>query len=230
MKKTLQNLKKSIRRKVFILSTHLQKEKFPKINKMGLSILMEGHPYIHNDEITLFADMASKTSGPIVEIGCAFGASPSIFLLHSKDGVKLHSIDPFVQDSMRPFQANEEICKKNVLNILKVFKKENKYKDWTLHTDYSFNVVKNWKEEIEIIFIDGDHTYDAVKKDFEDWYPLVKKSGYILFHDSRKEKDTPPDTFNRGWAGPTKLVEELKSSNKVTLVNEAFSVTVWQKN
>ena len=223
-------VRKIIKRALYRPASRLAGGTSPLIDKKGLMTLMDGHAYIHDDEIALFADMARKAKGTIVEIGCAFGASSSIFLAHSAKGVNLHSIDPFVQDSMRPFQATQEICAKNVARILKWAHLSEKYSDWTQHPDYSFNVIKNWKEPVEMIFIDGDHNYEAVKGDYRDWFPVVKKGGYILFHDSRKEVGSPTDTFNRGWAGPTKFVAELKSLSDVTLVREAFSVTVWQKN
>jgi len=37
--------------------------------------------------------------------------------------------------------------------------------------------------EIDLLFIDGDHTYEGVKKDFETYSPLVKEGGIIAFHD-----------------------------------------------
>ena len=37
--------------------------------------------------------------------------------------------------------------------------------------------------KIDFLFIDGDHTYRGVKKDFEMYSPLVKESGIIAFHD-----------------------------------------------
>lgn len=36
---------------------------------------------------------------------------------------------------------------------------------------------------IDFLFIDGDHTYEGVKKDFEIYSPLVKEGGIIAFHD-----------------------------------------------
>jgi len=38
-------------------------------------------------------------------------------------------------------------------------------------------------KKVDFLFIDGDHSYDGVKKDFEMYSPLVRKGGIIAFHD-----------------------------------------------
>lgn len=38
-------------------------------------------------------------------------------------------------------------------------------------------------QSIDFLFIDGDHTYEGVKKDFEIYAPLVRPGGIIGFHD-----------------------------------------------
>ncbi len=38
-------------------------------------------------------------------------------------------------------------------------------------------------ERIDFLFIDGDHSYEGVKKDFQTYKPLVKKGGLVAFHD-----------------------------------------------
>jgi predicted O-methyltransferase YrrM len=38
-------------------------------------------------------------------------------------------------------------------------------------------------EQIDCLFIDGDHTYTGVKQDFEMYSPLVRSGGFVAFHD-----------------------------------------------
>jgi predicted O-methyltransferase YrrM len=38
-------------------------------------------------------------------------------------------------------------------------------------------------QPLDYLFIDGDHRYDGVKKDFELYSPLVRRGGIIAFHD-----------------------------------------------
>jgi predicted O-methyltransferase YrrM len=37
--------------------------------------------------------------------------------------------------------------------------------------------------KLDFFFIDGDHTYEGVKADFEMYSPLVRSGGLIAFHD-----------------------------------------------
>lgn len=43
------------------------------------------------------------------------------------------------------------------------------------------NIIED--KEIDFLFIDANHTYNGVKKDFEVWSPLVKDGGIIALHD-----------------------------------------------
>jgi cephalosporin hydroxylase len=38
-------------------------------------------------------------------------------------------------------------------------------------------------EKVDFLFIDGDHTYEGVKSDFEMYSPLVRNGGIVAFHD-----------------------------------------------
>lgn len=53
---------------------------------------------------------------------------------------------------------------------------------------------------IDFLFIDGDHAYEAVRRDFELYEPLVRPGGAIAFHDVSPR--TTPDTVGTAafWA------------------------------
>jgi MMP 1-O-methyltransferase len=41
----------------------------------------------------------------------------------------------------------------------------------------------SWHGPIRLLFIDGDHSYEATKRDFEVWSPFVVPGGIVAFHD-----------------------------------------------
>jgi predicted O-methyltransferase YrrM len=57
--------------------------------------------------------------------------------------------------------------------------------------------------KLDFLFIDGDHSYEGVKKDFEMYSPLVRSGGLIAFHDITP--CGPPKEVFKYW-------EEVKES------------------
>jgi len=205
-------------------------EKEPLIKSANeLSLLTREFVYLADPEIALLARYAKQADKTIVEIGAAFVASSSILALHAGPGVTVHSIDPFVMDSMGEFRATQERCSASVERVLRAFDKKSALVRWQLHQGYSYDIVVNWNTPIDMIFIDGDHRYEAVRKDFDDWFPHVRPGGFLLLHDSRRLPGQPDNVFNRGWPGPTKLASELEGCPDVRQVDQAESITVWEK-
>lgn len=62
-------------------------------------------------------------------------------------------------------------------------------------------------KQLDFLLIDGDHSYEGVKRDFEMYSPLVRRGGLVAFHDIA---DHPPKTgteVRRFW-------EEIRHSFK----------------
>jgi len=69
------------------------------------------------------------------------------------------------------------------------------------HELSTLNMVKKILKghKLDFLFIDGDHTYDGVKRDFEVYSESVSKGGIIAFHDICPH---PPQTgceVNKFW-------------------------------
>jgi len=69
------------------------------------------------------------------------------------------------------------------------------------HLPESFKIVRSHFDgaELDYLFIDGDHSYEGVKQDYEMYSPLVRKGGIIAFHDivEHKSSDCKVDEFWR---------------------------------
>jgi len=154
--------------------------------------------------------------------GCEIGVlngETSAFFLNEFSNLTLIGIDPIIPDSMEAsLIGNVEIIENNIAN--------NKDR-WQFYMDYSFRVHSLFQDEhFDFIFIDGDHTYDAVSQDFELYLPKVKKGGLLFMHDSR---------MNRGGAnfhvGSSKFADKtIAFDARVSLIGEAFSLTAFIKN
>jgi len=52
---------------------------------------------------------------------------------------------------------------------------------------------------LDLLFIDGDHTYDGVKRDFEMYSPFVRPGGIIAFHDIIQGQEELVGEVERFW-------------------------------
>lgn len=53
--------------------------------------------------------------------------------------------------------------------------------------------------KLDFLFIDGDHSYEGVKKDFELYSPLVRSGGVIAFHDVASHAASDACDVDRFW-------------------------------
>ncbi|MFX1393423.1 MAG: class I SAM-dependent methyltransferase [Promethearchaeota archaeon] len=133
-------------------------------------------------EISELCKIISKIRAKIIlEIGTAQGGT--LFLLSklaNSDSVILSIALPSVGKDQGYFSYRIPFYKSFASNNQKIrLIRKNSHDPATL-----VKVKKILKEkEIDLLFIDGDHSYEGVKQDFEMYAPLVKKNGIIAFHD-----------------------------------------------
>lgn len=176
----------------------------------GTFIGLAGH------EIALFHQHVNGAAGEAVEIGCMDGFSTAHLLGCTK--YHLTSIDPFIPDStVASLLGQEQRFRKNIAPW-----KERS----TLIKDYSWNVVVNWAVPLDFLFIDGDHAYASVLRDYEQWTPLLKTGGILAMHDSRIGR---PE--GGGLGGPTQVAHEhvYGKPERWNILGEAGTLTVARK-
>lgn len=116
-----------------------------------------------------------------VEIGCYAGGSACLLL--QRPNTNVISID-----LGRPISPNVVLNNVDKLNIHKNFYV---YLLGNSQTITMVSQLKNKISEIDILFIDGDHSYKGVKNDFNLYSSLVKHGGYIVFDDYNDDKHSP---------------------------------------
>ena len=147
------------------------------ITKYSLNLVEEitkKVPSFHHHYHLLFdlSNNIKKENINYVEIGAYAGAS-AILMLHNKN-VKVISID-----------IGHPINKQKVIENINIFFNDERFeyiqgdsKDKKIIDELSKKI-----NEIDILFIDGDHSFEAVIKDFENYSNLVSKNGFIVFDD-----------------------------------------------
>ena len=53
--------------------------------------------------------------------------------------------------------------------------------------------------KVDFLFIDGDHAYEGVKRDYELYSPLVRRGGIIAFHDIAEHPPSTGSEVHRFW-------------------------------
>lgn len=80
---------------------------------------------------------------------------------------------------------------------------------------------KNQERKFDAIFIDGDHSYDGLKGDYDNALPLLNDGGYVIFHDI--------NSF--ACPGVMKIWNELKNDSCQEFIqSQTCGIGIWKKN
>lgn len=119
----------------------------------------------------------------IVDLGVDYGFSTFSFAYSNIGNV--YGIDWF-QGDMHAGNRNTYPLVMDLYNEVK--NKFNISNIEFIKSDFN-EAAKKWSKKIDILHIDGLHTYEAVKNDFETWTKFCNNDSIILFHDVEEFPD-----------------------------------------
>jgi len=113
----------------------------------------------------------------ICEIGTYKGGSTCLMACAGAN------IDTFDNYSSKTFTAYEQFQPKD--DVIKLLKEYGVKKNVNVYIGDS-RIYDNTilRVQYDILFIDGDHSYEGVKADYNHWIHTLRQGGHLLFHDS----------------------------------------------
>jgi MMP 1-O-methyltransferase len=140
----------------------------------------------------------------VVEIG-VFEGSSAVVLAHAMGpSAELHLVDPFEDSSgwaLRPgAQADPRAAR---LAVRRAAGRSGPALVW--HRTTSERAAGAWDgRPVDLVFVDGDHSPEGCRLDWDLWHPFVAPGGAVAFHDARLGR-----ADGTGGEGPTQVVDEL---------------------
>ena len=160
------------------------------------------------DEAYLLYNLAKKCKGNIVEIGSYKGGSTVILAKGLKEPYKVYAIDPHNMD--KNFESTLEFFNRNI--------RKEKVSDKIIPIiKTSEKAIKEWNKKIHFLWIDGDHRYFQVKKDFLLWEPFLRIGEIIAFHDTCESKNKSPAKIpiGKNIYSPGQIVKEYIQNSEI---------------
>ena len=152
------------------------------------SRLLEGTPFasgLGDSAWVLYGLARSLHPEVCVEIGSARGKSACFVGLALKENGKgkLYAIDPHTKTEWNENSVETfEVMRKNLGSFGLMHRVE-------IVRKTSEQAALNWNMPIDLLFIDGDHSYEGVKRDWELFTPHLSQFGVVIFHDTAWEID-----------------------------------------
>lgn len=134
----------------------------------------------------------------VVEIGTWKGKSTFCISKGLRSG-KIYAIDPFNADAGLDFWSQKEYADKKgeedlLVNFKDTMKRFGVDKKIVAKRGYSTEFHEDF-DKIDFLFIDGDHSVEGCKTDFDLYSPKIVSGGFIAFHDFYEKRDELGPTY-----------------------------------
>ena len=183
---------------------------------------------IGNAGHVLYGLVRSMRPDVCVEIGSSRGKSACYIAMALKENRRgrLYAIDPHRPNDWAesPYGKDLDTAESFRTNISKLGLSE----QVIMIRSTSEEAARDWQRPIDLIFIDGDHSYTGVKRDWELFAPHVRPFGIVVFHDTMWE--LPPwREYFRADMGVPRLVDELREQGfQVLTIDQDCGVSIVQ--
>lgn len=186
---------------------------------------LTGQSGVGDSAYLLYGLVKASKPGVVVEIGSARGRSTCFMGMALKENGsgKLYAIDPHTQTAWNDVDSvdtygilNSNVNSLGLNGIVEILR------------NTSNEIASSWNRSIDILFIDGDHSYEGAKRDWDLFSPFVKPFGSVVFHDTLWDL-RPDPKYARPEMGVPRLVDELREQGyPVITLDQNFGVSVIQ--
>ena len=138
----------------------------------------------------------------VVEVGVYEGSSSVQLVDAMAPDATLHLVDPYVETALRSgWRGVERATRRTVTRAAR--RSGGPTLRW--HVCTSEEAARGWNgTPVDVVFIDGDHSPEGARLDWDLWSRHVPADGTVVFHDAREGKPG-----GRGLPGPTAVVDAL---------------------
>jgi MMP 1-O-methyltransferase len=147
--------------------------------------------YLAPNEIRFLALMAAcpTAQGEILEIGSFKGKSTVILAKAAAltDNTTIHAVDPMIAPSETDPDLKGEAS--SFPDFQKNIAAHNVAGQIEFHQNFSYELAEKWDEPIRLLWIDGDHTYQGTKFDFDGFAEHLSDGAIVAIHDVLHEFD-----------------------------------------
>ena len=199
----------------------------PRLRAIALAVGLIPPRTMHSEAEGAALGRLATGARRVVELGVYEGSSALVLCRALGATAELHLVDPFSDATgwaLRP--GSRASASATRLAVRRAALGGGPTIRW--HFARSQDVGRSWSGgPIDLVFIDGDHSPEGCREDWELWHQHVRPGGAVSFHDARAGR-----AGGYGSPGPTGVVDDLfrTADSGWVIVEEVDSLVVVRRS